>query len=395
LSKFNISIKKEKKMKYFSKLPAFLMVMTIMVSAAYSDYYDQPDQQCQPKPEQCPPVRCCDPVKKPTQDGYNTPGRINVCGAWDFFLKADFIYWEVKRDLTEYAVSTTNSYTNPALSGKVIRPSAKWRPGVKVALGGNSDHDDWTFLAEWTYILGKADGSATAPANGALLPVNQTTLEVFDRVSANNQNSRIKIHYHTGDLNLGRPYYVGKDLVFAPFFGLRGAWIKDKERVSSETLLALQFDGSTTTAIANLTESTKQRNWYIGPRIGIDTKWELGAGFRLFGNAAGSILYTRGYISTKATSDDYASTLGYTGNTVMSLKTDKHNQLRPNANTAVGLAWGSYFDKNNWHVDMVLGYEFHYWFDHITSLSSGLQGENNYGGGLYLQGATFSLQLDF
>jgi len=95
----------------------------------------------------------------------------------------------------------------------------------------------------------------------------------------------------------------------------------------------------------------------------------------MFGNGAGSLAFTRGTYSDKATSAAFASYLSYSTNDVLGI-TSRTCLLRPNFDAAIGLGWCTYFDNYNWHFDISLGYDFHYWLKILGKDSLSLHGGN-------------------
>ena len=130
-------------------------------------------------------------------------------------------------------------------------------------------------------------------------------------------------------------------------------------------------------------EHYKHKLWNLGPRFGVNTNWLLGCGFRLFGDAAGSVLFTQTTLATNGT----LTGSGATSSIVADMKINTQNSIRPNIETSLGLGWCTYFDNQNWHVDLALGYDFNYWHDFLVTLVDD--------GALYIQGAKFSARLDF
>jgi hypothetical protein len=75
--------------------------------------------------------------------------------------------------------------------------------------------------------------------------------------------------------------------------------------------------------------------------------------------------------------------------------------LRTHLELELGFGWGSYFDNNNWHIDLSAGYALQVFFDqnmfrhfetgnHRTTAYSSLPHGN-----LYVQGLTATARLDF
>jgi len=322
--------------------------------------------------------------------GVCIPSRINIASSWDFFIKGGFLYWNAKKDANEYALSTTQPLNNPPVGSRALRPKALWKPGLKIALGGTINRDAWTVEAQWTYLLGKAHGASNAPRQGYLMPLHISALSRLAHPGAQNISTHWKVYYHTADLFIGKPYYLSSWVVLNPICGFRGAWIKDKLRTQ---LTAITETGAV--AINTLTETFNQRMWYLGPRVGINTNWLLGYGARVFTDFAGAILFANGRLSKRATSTNYASTLGYANNEVLDLRAKKRNALRTNFNAAFGFAWGTYFDEQNWYIDLLVGYQFNYWNDYLSGISSTQENFNTNSGSLYLHGLTSTIRLDF
>ena len=126
----------------------------------------------------------------------------------------------------------------------------------------------------------------------------------------------------------------------------------------------------------------------------------IGQGFRLYGNSAGDILYTR-YTSLRE--NDSQSTSA--GVLLESFVTTQKNLgcLRTHLELEMGIGWGSYFDNNNWHVDLSAGYNFQVFFDQNAFRRFYQSGTGTTvdalsflpNGNLYLQGLTATLKVDF
>lgn len=329
---------------------------------------------------------------------YSAPARIDVQGAWDAYISADFLYWQTMIDDTAYAISSTKtSGSYPPQDGHFIYPKFKWRPGVKVGLGFNFDRDDWNLFFEWTHMLGRGSGSTARPDTGVLIPQSAFLDEALPVISKTCSDASMngRQNYNTVDMNIGRPYYSGKHLVFKPFIGVRGAWIRNNVTEQYNHLnLTYSYVSNDVLTVATLTDGdwskikAKQRMWGLGPRVGLDSDWLLGCGCRFFNKTSGSLLFERTKNSFEHTvSDDIISDISRyyddLDNPILSIKASKLNLFRPNINTVLGLGWGTYFDHHNWHFDISAAYELNYWFDHLLPKN------------MYQHGLTVELRLDF
>jgi hypothetical protein len=189
--------------------------------------------------------------------------------------------------------------------------------------------------------------------------------------------------YDTLDARLGKPYNVSRRVIFNPHFGLRFAWIDQN--------LSVDYAG---TAAANRTKfHGKNDFWGLGGRIGIDTDWILGKGWKIFGNAATSLL-----VGSFTTNQDFTvNTLSPAS--VVNL-TDDFKMNVSNLEIAVGLDWGRYLKNHRYYLDFRAGYEFHMWWDQFQLRRFSTVGTiPNYPtfpsrGNLTLNGFMFKIQLD-
>ncbi len=327
---------------------------------------------------------CCEETRM--MGAYNSSASYDVGGAWGFFFSADFLYWQAREDGLEYGVTSTSS--TAFTSGKVLNMDFKWHPGVKIGLGMDFPcHDNWDIFAEWTHLVSHNNTSSSVSGLEVIFP---SLLEpaFITTNTVTNARASWKLVYNTFDLNIGRPYYSGKLLTLRPHIGLRGSWFKQKYS-------ATYLNGFT---LFSWVDNTTFNSWGIGPRLGFDSNWMIGCGFRIFGNAAFSLLYT--YFDVKKLEEEFITTGGTAALTASSFVENKkmNSQVRSNAEASLGFGWGSYFSNNCWYIDLSLGYEFQYWPDankDLRFVDSSAAGVFVSGGNLALHGVTFKVRLDF
>lgn len=322
--------------------------------------------------------------------GYCAPARIDVSGAYDFYIDADFLWWQVGSDDQAYGLAADAAYTAVPSNMTVLMPSFKWRPGFKVSLGTNFSHDDWTLHAEYTWIRGKAEGSSAAPSGGTIVPSLFATLDL-PAIGAAHASTRTSYQNNVVDLVLGRPFYLGSKLVIKPFFGLKGFWNKLANHKEYTTVSYVYYTTDDTNVLYNTGTSDWMREdltlkiWGVGPRAGTDAHWILGSGFRIEGDIAANLLYNRLSASGAETSHDAIA-----GSEVT--RVDGHepklDSMRPVLESAIGLGWGTYFSHSNWHFDVSAMYEGQFWY-HFVRVASEV------GGDMWSHGATVKLRLDF
>ncbi len=352
----------------------FSFSILLIASLAFSDGSSKTNQDC---------INGCHEEKEtPLISCFNKSASYDIQEPWEIFLSADFLYWQAREDGLEYGISISS----PSLgisNERVQSPDFKWHPGLKVGLGVDfKGHDYWDIFSQWTHLVCHNNTQASL---SSLETINISLLQPIpfpSLLSATSARDSVRLIYNTIDLNLGRPFYSGKFLFFRPHAGLRGCWFKQTYNLNYEPL----------SVGAPYTSFAKFDSWGIGPRIGIESTWQLGSGFNILGKAAYSLLFT--YFNVKQSR--FISTLVSPFSSVKD--SYRNNQVRSNIETSLGLSWGSYFDCNNWHVDLALEYEFQYWpsanknlkfVDHFAS------GAFIEGGGLALHGPTLTLRLDF
>jgi len=78
------------------------------------------------------------------------------------------------------------------------------------------------------------------------------------------------------DWELGRSYWISKNLSLRPFFGIKGGWINQS---INGTYYNLIINNVLTNNLG--TEHLKNNFWGIGPLGGINTNWRIDS-FRFF-----------------------------------------------------------------------------------------------------------------
>ena len=91
----------------------------------------------------------------------------------------------------------------------------------------------------------------------------------------------------------------------------------------------------------------KADSWAAGVRPGLNLQWIFISGFRAYSNAALNLMYARNKVDGNGISNTTEFTL---------LRYKKHI-LRDVEELVLGLAWGSYFTNDTWHMDISVAYE--------------------------------------
>jgi len=357
--------------------------------------------KCSTKPSKCPP--CSTPCNfkemTPGMPGYNAPSCINVCGSWDVYADASFIYWQIAQDNMAFALANKNTLSQiatPGIKGDYVQMDFAYKPGFKVGGGINLGHDNWDSSAEYTRIHGTNSSSSNGYEGGALLATwgNGYLLgksQVFQSAS-----SSFKTDLDFVDWVLGRAFFVGKNLTFHPVLGVRGAWITQSTAVHYRNPSSSTFTGTNDSVIAVYSSQdvySRVHSWGVGPQTGLEANWLVGEGLRVYGNGYADMLYTRYKLQNKT---DYSTT---TGSRQRVISRDKVGAIRTHLDLEVGLGWGSYFDDNNWHVDLSAGYGFQVFFNQnmFRSFSDDIVVASGTvaNGNMTAQGLTAKVRFDF
>ncbi len=370
---------------------------------------------CPPKPcKPCPPVcferglptdPCCTPA------AYSEWAAIDTDCGWDVFLTANFIYWEAMQGGMDLAspgqanivAGVVTSSAPSAVGAEVLVQGFDYKPGFQLGLGWMSPMDNWVLYAEYTWLHGSTQTSGIAPApgvatiNGIALPQEGIWFPSswfgrdFENFLSTSISSRWKYKIDIVDAQVSRPFYSGTQFLVEPFFGLRGAWIRQHLDLTASTL----SDGSFSPVSGPSRDADySSRSSGVGPRIGVNGNWHLGYGARFIGNAAASILFTGYDVRRNVQSPDL--TVG----SIFPQSTKMHdlNGLRPNLDLSLGLGWGSYFNCRRFYADISATYDFSvFWEQNMmryladtTFIGTGAAPAN-----LYLQGLTIQTRFDF
>ena len=310
-------------------------------------------------------------------EAYNAPGRINVKGNWDTCIYLEFLYKTAYQENMALARAVNN--TTGWWGDKGYFVDTDWNAGFKIGLGLYTGHDNWQIYAEYMRYHNNTR-TTVYPDNGFYLMPAYFYSNVGDSVSKCYAKWKLKMDFV--DLYLSRAFYSGKNLIFTPQAGLRLTFIDQNLHGYYNVV------GATT----NVGTNVNSDSWALGPRFGMDGKWLLGSGFRLFTNAALSTLYTHYKLDRRSEI--------YYPNAINGVYTthNTHNTfhyLRPYLETALGFGWGTYYANYNWHFDLTIGYQFDIYFNqNMLAYYCRYVDVSDYGD-LYLHGFNLAMKFDF
>ncbi len=347
-----------KKKKIYLSIFFLFFINTVFAANICSNEFRHPDKET--SIDQGYPVK-----NKELLNIYNTEALIKVKNTWHAFASANFILWQANQNSMEIGRFVLSDNTR---LGSVINMSFDYEPGFKVGLGFH--FDTWNTFIEYTRLhLSNTDDTEKLPENAS--GINSPWYTTF-----NHQNiyAKWKLKYDIIDFQFARPFYNGTRLILKPHFGIRSGWIDQNLNINT-TLPAIRK--------ADLNNET----YLIGGRAGSYADWLIGSGVKITSAIAASLNYQ--HFKTK-----------YKERTEIAIVRwykDKIGLFTPNLDLSLGLGYGTYFDNFNWHFDLLIAYDFVYWWNQNTleNNQSSLNNVDASPGDLMLQGLNISFRFDF
>lgn len=365
---------------------AFIFLSLFLWTGAFAQTTKTNSAQNKPLPNNLQTNYCpCHPC---LLCAYNSSGRVEVKSPWDVYLSGSYILWQAREKGLDYATSYPSKYKHDIFP---LHMNLDFVSGFKVAICSKFDHDAWTVVVEYARLHVKNSQSSYAPKKGYLIPTNifyeGAEIDINTNNHASYARSRWNLCYDMIDLKFSRPEYVGTHLIFSPIFGARGGWIEQKLKTKADFTNLEDFQ----VGILEGKSHIRSSSWILGPKLGIDSSWLLGLGFKITGNFSTSLSYQYYKSSFKEKNYDPLKLL------VINAK-ECFGHLTPNIDMSLGISWGSYFDKRQWHVEISVLYDLLYFWNQnfIRTLSDKvLRNAITKPSDLIFHGLTTSLRFDF
>ena len=318
--------------------------------------------------------------------GANTAtARPNVHG-YGFFLTFDILYWQTKVGGTEYALTDQDTLGVMPVSGKYRGIDFKWDWAFRAGIGYNFLHGEWDLYADYTYYKNNTCSMVTGELNGSVIPQRgsrQAAGGGSQFNSVNKATSEYKFEFDRIDLELGRNYYISRDLSFRPHFGLVTAWINQKQLT--------RYTGGPTIGVNTVHVKDRNDFWGIGPRTGVNSKWHFTDGFSIMGNVSGALVYGNFGVRHKnwLSSDPVTHQVNVSANM---------HRFTPTASLQLGLAYDRYIYNDKQHIGISLSWDTQYWWRMNQMLNCIEDQPLKYirqSDDISIQGITLNLRLDF
>lgn len=302
------------------------------------------------------------------------------CSSSNLDIFATVLYWHATQTV-DWAI--VNYINNPNMQTHSFEGvSFGWDPGFKVGVGYNMEYDGWDTQFSYTWFRTRTS-EYLQPSPGIIKPAywGFTTALTESFISG---QLHWNIKFNMFDLDLGRAFWIGKNLSMRPFVGLKGGLIDQTIYTNWQNpTIDVSLIGTTLTA----TENLKQNFRGLGPRAGICSKWGLGSidqcYFSLIGDFAAGFLWGHWQFS-----DHFADNSLVTVHT----RVANRNFGALMAQSFFGIGFDSNFRHNLSHFSFKMGYEIQDWFSAYQLFDDNTGQHNN---DLILQGLSLNFCLDY
>ncbi len=315
-----------------------------------------------------------------------------------FTFGADGLYLRPSSSSTGFDVVDTTSVVTPSPNLTVIntdsnirRLDPKYHWGFDIVAGYRFPCTGNDIMATWTHLNDTRDSETTVTAPFSVPGFNLTSYA---------SDSSTQFRYDAVDLNFGQKVNFGSDFLFRMFAGARIAELKQdlNTTINSSGITTGVITPTSVTNTTTIDQSSKFQG--VGPEIGIEGRYCIGAGFGADASLLTSILI--GKLDNDLDIQDTQTTVfpGATPSTIVA-NTHRTNDFTthgvPTVDINVGLDY-TYNFNNCSRSSLVIqaGYKVvHYW-DVIHLSRSGRNDSGNGNGGLSNDsGVNFTSNVNF
>ena len=226
-----------------------------------------------------------------------------------------------------------------AVSGEVATVDYDLSTNTRIAVGYRKDNVD--IRATYLNIESSGDATSERPENGFLFSTLTTPVQ---NDSAETASARTALVYTTTDLEVGYALQAARNFDVRLAAGLRFA--------DTNQDLNVKYDG------VDFTEATADFDYDFagfGPKLGLEARWKLGAGFSAFGKATGTLLMGDARSVYRETDNAGADI-------VVDIEQRNNDKIIPVAEMALGLDWTRAL-SDNIALALTAGYEYQNWFN--------------------------------
>lgn len=333
---------------------------------------------CQ-QPKSKPQPRCCYPS---TEQQTSSRPQARCCNSDGPYFVGSIIYWRTKLDVMDTVIEVNALAFSPDVPVvvKIKDPSTEYSPGFKAGVGYNFKRDTWDTFFNWTRIGSHKSKDFTSSIQGLVNLLISTTVGPIPLELSGEIDTHWKTLFNSLDWELGKSFLVGRYLALRPFAGVKGGWLHT----------GLKINQKDTPLSFVINEKLTNRNWGVGPRLGLNSRWILSrCNLGVVANIAGSLLLEQ--IKNKLYVAVNDPSLGIVEPFIVVGKA-KHEILAPVVEFFLGLDWGICYNKERFYFNVAVGVEGQYWPNQqLIGTVLATNPSNN----LNMYGLTGSMRFDF
>lgn len=276
---------------------------------------------------------------------YDVPSPAFCESCNDIYGFVDFLYWKVHEDGLAWAASQTYNLNLPN-SPTTAEPNWLWKPGFRIGLGYQFECTGWDLSLAYTWYRSHAVDSRT------FNPDTGIAFGLFDTNPSAGGHANWSLNYNTLDLALKQTFFIGERVMLNPSLSLFGAFTS--ERYNIDNILP----GGPPFSTNNV--SNKQKLFGIGPKVGLNSIWQLTDCWSIFGEGSIAFLWSHYHVNRRDIHID--------GDTDVSSITanlkNKFDTIRLVPAYTIGIQWNKPICDGNYIVNFKAAWEQQVWLQH-------------------------------
>lgn len=313
----------------------------------------------------CQPKCCCNtcnecdncnvsPQQQCCEASYLKSSRIETrCGnTWN--VNASFLYWYAREENLDVGnqIIRSNAQGDFYHLNEVnpLEMPFEYNPGFKVGIGMNTCLGEWSLNLEYlryhidlsNFIsLSTINVDASGAQTNLILP-NWSPNGDFQNVTlCSGAKNKWNLGFDIIDFEIDGQVFLKKCLMIRPFAGIRGGIIDQKYNVRYiyDNIINDVFFSSFCNTNA------KSESWLIGPKCGLETKWNIYKCFSFIANTSLSVFYQKFDLSVK--------NIGNIGNDIFSdiryFAEKTVHQVSESFEAGIGFEFGGYLCNKRYH----------------------------------------------
>ncbi len=317
-----------------------------------------------------------------------------------WFTEESYLLWKPYMENMQYGNKDTFTQVDASHFSdkiKVKEPEFEWSSGVRVMIGRYlPNHDLWDIGFTTTFYYTDTDDKTNLNAaknrgfNPSFFPNFNTPVDSgsFDW----------RLNYWTLDLLVGRLFNMTSNIVFHPYFGVRGSLQYQHARAKLSLLQEEPSQRTTTTGKSSIDNDF----WGLGPRAGTSFIYYFENHFSFLANISAALLVGAQKLKENSSRSVVVNAGGVISQQNPNFRShDSLDVIRSNIEASVGLGWERWLRDNTVRIAPSVNFEGSLWFamnqlynfyasNHVSS-----NVEQRRQGNLGLMGLSFNLQVDF